>query len=322
MRGLVFFKMYFPLVIFCLCLICGCVGNQDQLCFTSGQSMDLYRALQDVWPRYAANSMSCCGARGLCKRDEACMVSFECLRRSGYELQWVYRLTGWFLLETRCLKNGDVRYFKVGRHSADGEVVCREFDIDDKFWIDVDEYACSLRFAPIVTDTTVGYTKMWDSLSDTVVCVPEGFHAIIQGGVGMFLLRKDVDGEYYRWNAANRAAPEKWKYYFPTGYNVRSSFFIAVSSETGKKYAFAIGLEPIPNSEGALAISPCGAYKGRQYYEIWKGNKLGRQYYAWPEKDSREPLTNGTETFGGGKVVVRDGRLVVLSPMGAVDVCQ
>ena len=162
---------------------------------------------------------------------------------------------------------------------------------------------------------------MWDSLSDTIFSVPDGFHALIQAGAGVFLLRKDADGEYYRWDAVNKSEPKRWKYYFPEGWNVRSSYFIAVSSENGKRYAFAVGLEPIPNSEGAMAISPCGAYRGRQYYGVWKDTAEGQRfYYAWPEKDSREPLSNGTETFGGGSVVCRDGRLVVLSPTGPIPV--
>lgn len=313
-------RLLFINVIFFIALSCWCAAIDKQVCLAGKRSLEMYRALQVAWPKYAANSISCYGARGLAKHDDACRASFECLRRCGYELEWVYRLENWFLLEVRMSENGERRYFKIGQCSSDGNVTCEKVDLKDEYWINVDEYAYSLRFAPIVSDTIIGYTEMWDAQSDTIISVPDGFHAIIQGGAGMFLLRKDVDGKYYRWNAASRTEPEEWKYFFPEGYNVRSSFFIALSSETGMSYAFAIGLEPIPNSEGALAISPCGAYMGRQYYEIWKGDAEGRRYYAWPETDRREPLSNGTETFGGCPVVVRDGRLVVLLPMGAVDV--
>ena len=107
-----------------------------------------------------------------------------------------------------------------------------------------------------------------NSMSDSIVKVPIGFHGLCQFGSGIFLLRKDASSEYYRWNAVTKEEPEAWKYRFPTGCNPRSSFFIALSCETGKSYAFAMGLEPIPNSEGAIAISPCGAYKGRHFYKI------------------------------------------------------
>ena len=309
-----------PIFMFSFALACGCIAIDKQVGLTEEQSGEMYRALQVAWPKYVANSLACYGAKSLAQDDEACRNSFDCLRRCGYEVEWVYRLTDVFLLETRDSENGKVQYFKLGRFPNDGGAVCRMFDLKEKMWIDVNSYACSLRFAPLVVGTTDGCTEMWDSVSDTIIRVPEGFHAIIQGGAGMFLLRKDADGEYYSWNAVSRAVPRKWKYYFPAGWNTRSSFFLALSSETGKSYAFAIGLEPIPNSEGALAIGPCGAYKGRQYYKIWKGDEIGRHYYAWPEKDRGEPLSNGTETFGGFTVLPLDGRLVVLSPEGRVEV--
>ncbi len=299
---------------------CGDVGIGDRECFTRSERMDLYCALRTAWPKYVANSVCCYGAWGLSKIDESCRKSFDCLRRYGYELKWVYRLTDWFLLEARDSRNDGMKYFKLGR-AVDGSVVCRMFDLKGRSWLAVDCYAGSLRFAPIVEDAMAGFTEMWDSTTDTIVSVPDGFHAIIQGGAGMFLLRKDASGEYYRWDAVNRAEPKRWEYGFQEGYNPRSSIFIALSSETGKSYAFAVGLEPIPNSDGVLSISPCGAYMGRQYYEVWKdayGDR--RQYYAWPEKDRAEPLSNGIARFDGD-MVVRDGRLVIVSPKGVVEVC-
>lgn len=306
----------------CFGLMCGCrdVKCDGHARLTISQDLDMYHAIQIAWPKYAANSLCCHSAGSLAQWDEGCRNSFNCLQQRGYELKWVYKLSGWFLLEAQDARNGRTIYLKLGR-TGDGGVDCRAFDLKEKSWLNVGSYAGSLRFAPIVEDTTVGFTEMWDSLSDTIVSVPDGFHALIQAGAGVFLLRKDADGEYYRWNAINKLEPKRWKYFFPEGWNVRSSYFIARSSENGKRYAFAVGLEPIPNSEGAMAISPCGAYKGRQYYGVWKGSVGGQRfYYAWPEKDSSEPLSNGTETFGGGSVVFRDGRLVVLSPTGPTPV--
>jgi len=303
-------------LMYSLCLTFGCCGVEND----EGRSIEMYRALHDAWPRYVANSISCHDARSLAQHDEACRELFDYLRRCGYELEWVYCLTDWFLLEARSCRNGELKWLKLGRNPLNGDMTCRTFDLQEKSWINVCSYAGALRFAPIVADTVVGFTEMWDSVSDSIVCVPNGFHALIQGGAGWFLLRKDADGEYYRWNAVSGVEPKRWKYYFPAGCNPRSSFFIALSSETGKRYAFAVGLEPIPNSEGAFAISPCGAYKGRQYYGISKEGNAFIQYYAWPEKGHAEPLSNGTETFGGCSVAVRNGRLVVLSSTGPVDV--
>lgn len=299
-----------------------CVNNVTNAseCLTSGQRLDLYRNLRMAWPKYTSNSASCHGAQGLAQLDEDCRRSFACLSKYGYELEWVYKLTDWFLLETRTLGNGRVKYFRLRMNPLTADIEFRSFDLNETVRIDVSRYADPLRFAPLVVDPIVGYTEMWDSKFDNMVSVPRGFHAIIQGGDGFFLLRKDDDGEYYRWDAVKRAKPVLWKYRFPAGYNPRSNFFIALSSETGKSYAFAVRFEPIPNSEGALAISPCGAFKGRHYYEVWKGCGVGRLYYAWPESDDSEPLSNCTETFGGGKVVVRDGILVVLSSIGRVAV--
>lgn len=308
--------------VLCLGLLCGCkdVGCDGHARTALGQDRDMYQALRIAWPKYAANSVCCHSARGLAQLDEACRNSFDCLQRRGYELEWVYKLSEWFLLEAQDSRSGRTKYLKLGRSEDEG-VDCRAFDLKEKSWLKVDSYAGSLRFAPIVEDTIVGFTEMWDSSSDTIVSVPDGFHALIQAGAGVFLLRKDSDGAYYRWNAVNKSEPQRWKYYFPDGWNVRSSYFIALSSENGKRYAFAVGLDPIPNSEGAMAVSPCGAYKGRQYYGVWKGAAGGQRfYYAWPENDSRDPLSNGTETFGGGSVVSRDGRLVVLRPTGPMPV--
>lgn len=309
------------IVSLCLVLMCGCRDADGHSRIPHRQGLDMYQALQNAWPKYAANSICCYCASGLAQWDESCRNSFDCLRQCGYELKWVYKLSEWFLLEVQDSGNGRTKYLKLGR-TRDGGVDCRVFDLKENSWLNVDCYACSLRFAPIVEDRIVGFTEMWDSLSDTIVSVPDGFHALIQAGAGVFLLRNDADGEYYQWDAVNKSEPKRWKYCFPEDWNVRSSYFIALSSENGKRYAFAVGLEPIPNSEGAMAISPCGAYKGRQYYGVWKNTAGGQRfYYAWPEKDSREPLSNCTETFGGGTVVCRDGRLIVIwSPKGPTPV--
>ena len=300
------------------CLVFGCKGTDGPECFAGG----IYHALQIAWPKYVAHSSSCYSAHDLMAYDDGCRVSFDSLRRCGYELEWVYKLSDWFLLRIRDSRDCKTKYFKLRRNSVDGSIECMAFELQDGVWIDISVYACSLRFAPIVADAIVGFTEMWDSQTDEIVCVPSGFHGLIQGGLGKFLLRSDSDGLYYRWDAVSRAAPEPWKYEFPVGYNVRSNFFIAKSVETGKSYAFAVGLEPIPNSEDASAISPCGAYKGRHFYKFWKGCNGSARYYAWPEKDRSEPLSNGTESFGGHSVVVRNGKLVVLSSAGAVDVFE
>jgi len=302
------------------CAMTGCLFVDEKMVVPEGQAQDLYLSFKCAWPKYAANSDSCHAARSLSKIDDDCRGSCELLRQSGFELEWIYRLGNWFLLECRSLRNGEQKYLKLGCASAGGRIACKSFDLDDGFRLAVDAYASSLRFAPIVRDSIAGFTEMWDSRTDRIASVPSGFHGQIQGGSGVFLLRKDSDGGYYRWNAAGNGEPEPWKYVFPAGWNLRSSFLIALSSETGKSYAFAAALEPIPNSEGASAISPCGEYRGRHFYAIWKGGEAWRRYYAWPETDRSEPLSNGTETFDGCSVVCRDGKLVVLSPRGAVDV--
>lgn len=317
MRKLLCFNLVVNVLIV---LLCGCMHISEEEVIVGFMAQDAYHALLLAWPKYVANSASCHSAKGLARRDETCRRVLDSLHEFGYELEWVYRLTDWFLLETRDSKDGKMKYFKLGQKPLDRSIVCRAFDLQEKNWINLSHYASPLRFAPIVLDTTIGFTEMWDSMSDLIVTVPKGFHGLIQGGSGIFLLRKDADGKYYRWNAVSEDEPEPWKYKFPVGSNIRSNFFIALSSETGKSYAFAAGLEPIPNSEGALAISPCGVYRGRHFYEIWKGDGVGRRYYAWPEVDNTEPLSTGTESFDGCPVVYRDGKLVVLSPKGAVDV--
>ncbi len=305
-----------------LILIGGCKGVDKREHFTDAKWLDLYSALQTAWPKYVANSLSGHGAYDLAQRDEACRELFDCFRQHGYEPRWVFRLTDWFLLELRDLRRGGMKYIKFKKSPEDGGIVGKPFDLKENDWLCVDVSCASLRFAPIVADTIVGFTEMWDSLTDTIVSVPDGFHGLIQGGAGMFLLRNDEDERFYLWDAVSRTEPKRWKYYFPFGCHVRSSYFVAMSEEKVKTYAFAVGLEPIPNSEGATAISACGAYKGRQYYQMTKLTLDGWKfyYYAWPEKGREEPLSNGTETFGGRQVVFRDGKLVVLSERGWIDV--
>lgn len=300
--------------------IIGCKREEEVESIPERKVEALYSALRNAWGKYAANSASCYSARGLAKHDADCRNLCECFRQSGIEVELVYKLGDWFLLECCSLKTGEGEYLKLGCASADGRIVCREFDLDDGFWMNVAAYASPLRFAPIVKDSLIGFTEMWDSMSDSIVKVPIGFHGLCQFGSGIFLLRKDASSEYYRWNAVTKEEPEAWKYRFPTGCNPRSSFFIALSCETGKSYAFAMGLEPIPNSEGATAISPRGAYKGRHFYKIWKDGEMSGRYYAWPEADRSEPLSNCAETFDGCPLVYRDGKLVVLTHNGAVDV--
>ena len=315
MRRLLSFSLILGIIVV---LICGCARIDEQETIVGFREQDMYRALQIAWPQYVANSASCHNAKGLSMHDEACRRAFDSLRECGYEPEWIYRLTNWFLLEARDPICGKMKYFKLGQKPLDRSVVCKAFCLQEKNWMNISRYASPLRFAPIVADTTIGFVEMWDSQSDLIARVPNGFHGLIQAGSGIFLLRKDADGEYYRWNALSKDEPKLWKYKFPEGCNVRTSFFIALSSETGRSYAFAAGLEPIPNSEGAMAISPYGVYRGRHFYGIWKG--ASRRYYAWPETDRSEPLSNGTETFDGCPVAYRNGKLVVLSPKGAVDV--
>ena len=299
-------------------VLTGCLSVGEETAVPEDQeARALFLALQCAWPKYAANSSSCYGAQGLSKFDGDCRKLLELYRQKGLELIWIYKLGDWFLLEGRNL-NGERdrrplprrRYFKLGA-SADGSIVCREFDLDDGFWMNVAVYASPLRFAPIVKDSLIGFTEMWDSKTDGIVSVPAGFHGLIQGGGGIFLLRNDADGDYYRWDASNGTLPEKWNYRFPEGTNPRSSFFIVQSTVTGKRYVFADRLLPVPNSEGALGISPCGAYKGRQLFKFWTDRKT--YYYAYPEVDASEPLSNGTETFDGCLVMVKGGKLVVVS---------
>ena len=317
MRRLLCFNwMFFIFIV----LMCGCTSTIEQSCVAGFLAQDMYCALQAAWPQYASNSASCYSATGLAEFDEGCRNAFDSFCKCGYELKWVYSLTGSFLLEVCDSNDGKLKYFKLRRNPSNGRYICCAFDLEGKNWLKISRYSSPLRFAPIVADSTIGFTEMWDSKSDLIVKVPSGFHGLIQCGSGIFLLRKDANGEYYRWNAVTKDAPEHWKYVFPTGCNFRSSFFIALSSETGKSYAFARGLEPIPNSDGAMAISPCGAYRGRHFYKIWKDGEVRGQYYAWPEIDNSEPLSNGTETFDGGNVVYRNGKLVVLSHKGVVDV--
>lgn len=300
--------------------IIGCKSEEVVKSMPERKVEALYSALRNAWGKYAANSASCYSARGLAKHDEGCRKAFDSLREYGYEPEWVYSLTDWFLLELRDPCGGKLRYLKFGQDPSNRRLICSAFDLQEKTWINISRYSSPLRFAPIVKDTIVGFDEMWDSMSDSIVKVPIGFHGLCQCGSGIFLLRKDASSEYYRWNAVTKEEPEAWKYRFPTGCNPRSSFFIALSCETGKSYAFAMGLEPIPNSEGAIAISPCGAYKGRHFYKIWKDGEMSGRYYAWPEADRSEPLSNCAETFDGCQVVYRDGKLVVLSHNGAVDV--
>ncbi len=276
----------------------------------------LHSALRNAWGKYAANSASCYSARGLAKHDADCRNLCECFRQSGVEVELVYKLGDWFLLECRSLKTGEQEYFKLGCASADGRIVCRAFGLDDGYRMNVAAYASPLRFAPIVKDSIVGFDEMWDSMTDRIISVPSGFRGLIQGGEGVFLLKSDIDGIYYRWDALRGTLPEKWEYKFPVGTNPRSSFFIAQSMRTGKSYAFAIGLKPIPNSEGAVGISAWGAYKGRHLFKFWKGVNDKPYYYAYPETDTSEPLSNGTEKFDGCSIGFKGGKLVVFGTNG------
>ena len=303
-----------------ICAVTGCLSLDGKSPVPERQACGLFLSLENAWQKCAANSLSCHSALGLSKFDGGCRGWCEKLRKSGHELQWIYKLGDWYVLECRRVKGGEEEYFKLGRASAGGRVVCEEFDLDRGFRLNVAAYASPLRFAPIVKDSAIGFTKMWDSRTDRIVGVPSGFHGLIQGGAGVFLLRSDIDGDYYKWNASKGSLPEKWNYAFPSGSNPRSSFFVARSKRTDRSYAFAVGLEPIPNSEGALSISPCGAYKGRQYFGVSKVGVTGCEYYAWPETGRDEPLSNGTESFGGCPIVVRNGSMVVVSPEGVVDV--
>ena len=297
-------------------LLAGCLGKEEIVVPSDLQKQTLIDSLQGAWSKFVANSDSCSSADDLSKFDDGCRKSFEELRKLGYELKWVYKLTDWYVLELRGVKDGRVRYSGIKRDPSAGIVVYKVFDLQDGMRLNIDAYAGSLRYAPLAKDMITGFTEMWDSRIDEIVRVPDGFHGLIQGGAGVFLLRKDADGVYYRWNATMDLPPEKWKYALPADGFVRSSFFIAMSSDTGKSYAFAAGLNPIPNSEGASGISPRGAYKGRHVFAFWKKPGTQTLYYAWPEKDSAEPLSNGTETFGGRPVCVKSGKLVVSSPDG------
>ena len=303
-----------------VCSLTGCLGEDENAVLSDFQKQELFDSLQGVWPKCVANSDSCNSADVLSKFDDGCRKSFEELRKLGYGLKWVYKLTDWYVLELRGVKDGRIRYCGIRRDPRIGTTVYKVFDLQDGMWLNIDAYAGSLRYAPIAKDTIMGFTEMWDSRTDEIVRVPDGFHGLIQGGSGTFLLRKDSDGAYYRWTATTDLPPEKWKYALPPDGFVRSSFFVATSSDTGKSYAFAAGLNPIPNSEGALGISPKGAYKGRHVFAFWKKPGTQTFYYAWPEKDSAEHLSNGTETFGGRPVRVKDGKLVVSSLDGDKDI--
>ena len=296
--------------------IIGCKSEEEVESIPERKVEALYSALRNAWGKYAANSASCYSARGLAKHDADCRNLCECFRQSGIEVEWVYKLGDWFLLECRSLKTGEQEYLKLGCASADGRIVCRAFGLDDGYRMNVAAYASPLRFAPIVKDSIVGFDEMWDSMTDRIVSVPSGFRGLIQGGEGVFLLKSDIDGIYYRWDALRGTLPEKWEYKFPVGTNPRSSFFIAQSMRTGKLYAFAIGLKPVPNSEGAMGISACGAYKGRHLFKFWKGVNDKPYYYAYPETDTSEPLSNGTEKFGGCSIGFKGGKLVVFGTNG------
>ena len=296
--------------------IIGCKSEGEVESIPERKVEALHSALRNAWGKYAANSASCYSARGLAKHDADCRNLCECFRQSGVEVEWVYKLGDWFLLECRSLKTGEQEYLKLGCASADGRIVCRAFGLDDGYRMNVAAYASPLRFAPIVKDSIVGFDEMWDSMTDRIVSVPSGFRGLIQGGEGVFLLKSDIDGIYYRWDALRGTLPEKWEYKFPVGTNPRSSFFIAQSMRTGKSYAFAIGLKPVPNSEGAMGISACGAYKGRHLFKFWKGVNDKPYYYAYPETDASEPLSNGTEKFDGCSIGIKGGKLVVFGTNG------
>ena len=130
--------------------IIGCKSEEEVKSIPERKVEALYSALRNAWGKYAANSASCDSARDLAKHDADCRNLCECFRQSEIEVEWVYKLGDWFLLECRSLKTGEQEYLKLGCASADGRIVCRAFGLDDGYRMNVAAYASPLRFAPIV----------------------------------------------------------------------------------------------------------------------------------------------------------------------------
>ncbi len=300
-----------------LCVSASCFGMAPPLV---EKKTVLLAALEDFWKKgYAGNSDSCYYASVLVKHDVRLAKLFTEFRCLGFkpEFSRVYRIKGWYVLHLSKPRNRLPLFYKLGRTSTDGDVVYARFNLRPGEWLNIDTYAPALCYGPISQeDDSKGFVKMWDAERDKVIHIPDGFHGLIQGGAGVFLLRSDANGGYYRWDAASGLQPQKWEYEPLYGDQCRSCYNLAKSSKTGKVYAFAVGLNPIPNSEGACWVGPQAAYRGRNVFGFGKSGIHDKTfYYAWPEDPSTEALSAGTETFPGSRMLFpKDGRLLVIYP--------
>ncbi len=315
MKWLLCINIYALALVGLLCVCTGCFGAVLPL---EDKKTELLAALEDFWQKgYVGNSDSCYYASVLVKHDERIANLFDAFRAFGFKLESsrVYRIRGWYVLNLYKPSHKQYLFYKLGRGSED--VVYVRFNLQSGEWLNICDYAPALYYAPISQeDDSKGFVKMWDAEHDKVIRIPDGFHGWIQGGAGVFLLRKDEDGAYYRWDAASGLPPQKWGYELLYGGQWRACYNLAKSSKTGKVYAFAVGLNPIPNSEGACWVGPQSAYKGRNVFGFGKTGVHDKTfYYAWPEDPSMEALSAGTETFVGSRMLFpKNGKLLVIYP--------
>lgn len=289
-------------------MLFGCVSADDTVGVSDVQIARVLNGLDDSWTGDFQASVSYMSVQTLSRVRNEILPLLVSVIPAKCDLNACFRFGKTYVIEYKTRQHR-LAHIQLGLLPDGKGVYCRHVVIGENKFLDIDRYVPELRYAPIVKDGSLGFVELWDSVSNGILRVPEGFCGRVQCGAGVFILCQISTQKYYLWEPANNRI-EYWNYDLLNG-PMHISFFLARSQATGNVCAFAPGLRLIPNSSGAKGIGLVGYYKGKQVFRIvTNDNKL--QYFAMPGQDLPEALVNATETFSGCNVVVRGERILVI----------